>query len=185
MWITTFSCAKANRFERVGAATTADLSAALRDEKKSLTPAKKLWHQYFILPGMPIKSPAAEFDPKFAPVFAALKQAFSGCVAGLQVTGDSPVEYTLMTQGPSPFPQHKGQPMYFGQVRVGKAYVAFHLMPLYMNAKLTATISPALKKRMQGKTCFNFKAMPEAELLAELKSLAEAGAECFRAKKWA
>jgi hypothetical protein len=57
-------------------------------------------------------------------------------------------------------------------------------MPLYMNAELTATISPALKKRMQGKTCFNFKSMPEQEILAELKRLIDAGYKEFRAKKW-
>ncbi len=73
--------------------------------------------------------------------------------------------------------------MYFGSVRLGKAYVAFHLMPLYMNEELTATISPALKKRMQGKTCFNFKTMPDAVLLAELKTLTAAGYKNFREKK--
>ena len=74
--------------------------------------------------------------------------------------------------------------MYFGSVRLGKAYVAFHLMPLYMNEELTATISPALKKRMQGKSCFNFKSAPEPELVAELKRLTDEGYKSFRAKKW-
>jgi hypothetical protein len=74
--------------------------------------------------------------------------------------------------------------MYFAQVRAGKAYVAFHLMPLYMNEALTAAISPALKKRMQGKTCFNFKTAPEPELVEELKRLTDAGFKIFRENKW-
>ena len=74
--------------------------------------------------------------------------------------------------------------MYFGSVQIGKAYVAFHLMPLYMNMALTATISPALKKRMQGKTCFNFNAAPETTILAELNRLTSDGFECFRVKDW-
>jgi hypothetical protein len=41
-------------------------------------------------------------------------------------------------------------------------------MPLYMNPALTKTISPPLKKRMQGKTCFNFKADPEPDIVLEL-----------------
>jgi len=57
-------------------------------------------------------------------------------------------------------------------------------MPLYMNDALTATISPALKKRMQGKTCFNFKTAPEPEALMELKRLADAGFKSFQEKKW-
>ena len=73
--------------------------------------------------------------------------------------------------------------MYFGSVRLGKAYVSFHLMPLYMTPELTDTISPALKKRMQGKTCFNFKTDPDPEAAAELKRLTEAGIELWRREK--
>ena len=53
-----------------------------------------------------------------------------------------------------------------GGVRLGKAYVSFHLMALYMCPEMQKSITPALKKRMQGKTCFNFKTQPEPELLA-------------------
>ena len=51
----------------------------------------------------------------------------------LTVKADTAKEYTLVSKSPSPFPRHKGQSMYFGSVRLGKAYVSFHLMPLYMN----------------------------------------------------
>jgi hypothetical protein len=74
--------------------------------------------------------------------------------------------------------------MYFGSVRLGKAYVSFHLMPLYMCPKLTPLISPALKKRMQGKTCFNFKTGPDPELLADLESLTLAGLREWEGKNW-
>ena len=94
----------------------------------------------------------------------------------LAIQKDTPIEYSLLTKGPSPFPQHKGQPMWFGSVKQAKAYVSFHLMPLYMSATLKIQISPALKKRMQGKTCFNFKTIPDAELIADLKRLMEAAA---------
>jgi len=121
---------------------------------------------------------------EFQSAFVSLKAVFAPYVEHLQVLADTPTDYLLHSRIPSPFKQHKGQPMYFGSVRLGKAYVAFHLMPLYMNDELTATISPALKKRMQGKTCFNFKGVPEPEILAELKRLAEAGFSIFRAKEW-
>ena len=120
----------------------------------------------------------------FVPIFAALKQVFAKHVKRLSVKADTAIEYTLLTKTPSPFPQHKGQPMYFGSVRLGKAYVSFHLMPLYMCPELTETISPALKKRMQGKTCFNFKVEPEEELIADLAHLTEAAFEDWREKKW-
>jgi hypothetical protein len=103
-------------------------------------------------------------------VFSALKDVLARHEQRLAVSADSPTEYTVLTRSASPFPQHKGHPMYFGSVRLGKAYVSFHLMPLYMSPALTGLISPALKKRMQGKTCFNFKAGPEPQVLRELES---------------
>ena len=75
--------------------------------------------------------------------------------------------------------------MYFASVRLGKAYVSFHLMPLYMNPSLTGEISAGLRKRMQGKTCFNFKADPAPELLAELERLTAAGFQQWSEKGWA
>ena len=113
---------------------------------------------------------------EFAAIFATLKPVMAEQAGRLAVQKDTPIEYSLMTKGPSPFPQHSGQPMWFGAVKQGKAYVSIHLMPLYMSATLEKQISPALKKRMQGKTCFNFKAIPDAELIAELTRLPTAAA---------
>ena len=120
----------------------------------------------------------------FDEIFATLKQVFRRHLDRLSVQSDSATEYTLVGRKPSPFPQHKGHPMQFGSVRLGKAYVSFHLMPLYMNEALSGTISPALRKRMQGKTCFNFKTAPDAALLAELERLTAAGLKFFDDKNW-
>ena len=120
----------------------------------------------------------------FAAVFATLKPVLAKHADRLAVKADTPIEYTLVTRCASPFPQHKGQPMYFGSVRLGKAYVSFHLMPLYMCPALATRISPALKKRMQGKTCFNFKTDPEPELIAALTRLTEAAFQQWSEKKW-
>ena len=120
----------------------------------------------------------------FAAVFGLLKAALEKQARKLSVKADTAVEYSLVTKSPSPFPQHKGQPLYFGSVRLGNAYVSFHLMALYMNPTLTETISPALRKRMQGKTCFNFKSDPGPEIVAELARLTEAGLEQWRKREW-
>jgi hypothetical protein len=112
----------------------------------------------------------------FAPVFTALKPVLTRCANRLAVKADTAVEYTLVSKSPAPFPQHKGEPLYFGSIRNGKAYVSVHLMPLYMCPVLTKEISPALKKRMQGKSCFNFTTI-DGPLLAELAALTET---CFK-----
>lgn len=120
----------------------------------------------------------------FATVFAALKPVLAQYEKRTRVKADLPTEYTLVTKSASPFPQHKGEPLYFGSVRLGKAYVSFHLMPLYMCPALNQEISPALKKRMQGKTCFNFKQNPEPEVIQDLKWLTEAGFKRWGENNW-
>ena len=113
----------------------------------------------------------------FLDVFAALKPLLRRQASRLVVQKDGPREYSLVTRAASPFRQHKGQPMWFGAVKIGKAYVSYHLMPLYMNPTLTKSLSPALKKRMQGKSCFNFTTAPDETLLADLGKLTEAAVD--------
>jgi hypothetical protein len=120
----------------------------------------------------------------FAAVFSALKPVLAKYDKQLQVTVDTPNEYTVVTRSPSPFKQHKGEPLFFASVRVGKAYVSFHLMALYMCPTLNEDMSAALKKRMQGKACFNFKALPEADVSAELKRITAASIKLWGEKKW-
>ena len=75
-------------------------------------------------------------------------------------------------------PRMPGQPMWFGGVQKMKNYVSFHLMPVYSHASLAATIPPDLKKRMQGKSCFNFKAVDLA-LFEQLEVLTRAAAAVY------
>ena len=119
-----------------------------------------------------------------AEVFAKLRPVMAKQAARLAVETDTPREYTLVTKTPSPFPQHKGKPMWFGAVKIGKSYVSFHLMPLYMNAALTKTITPTLKKRMQGKSCFNFKTAPDSTTLEELERLTATAADQWAKQNW-
>lgn len=120
----------------------------------------------------------------FEAAFTALKTVLERYSKQLTVRTDTAAAYSVGGKMPSPFPQHKGQPMWFGEVRLGKAYVSFHLMPLYMNPPLQEAIPPNLKKRMQGKTCFNFKKAPDAGLLKELDQLTKAALADWDAKHW-
>jgi hypothetical protein len=117
-------------------------------------------------------------------VFSSLESLLATCAERLSVKVDMPDEYTLVTKSPSPFPQHKGHPMFFSSIRAGKAYVSLHLMPLYMCPTLSGRISPSLKRRIHGKTCFNFKAVPEPDTIAELKDLTEASLKEWASKDW-
>jgi len=111
----------------------------------------------------------------FDKVFAALKPVLTPYAARLSVKDDKPGHYYLETKTAV----YKGHPMMFAALRTGKAYVSLHLLPLYMNPKLKATISPELKKRMQGKACFNFTSVDPSHI-AELKKLTKVGFEEFK-----
>lgn len=105
-------------------------------------------------------------DRDFTAVFAALRSVMLDNAGDQLVTEDAPGSLVLRTHAVDA----KGQPGWFGTVTVKKSYVAYHLMPLYEHSALADGISPALAKRRQGKTCFNFAKLDEA-LFAELAAL--------------
>ncbi len=119
--------------------------------------------------------PKADFDV----TFKQLKEIFQPYAAKLIVVADTSSYYSLET---SHVMKNKRR-VYFGGVRRGKAYVSFHLMPVYALAELRDEISPELKKRMQGKSCFNFSA-PDDKLFKELAKLTKAGFKRFTAKEF-
>ena len=104
-----------------------------------------------------------------ADVFAALKSIFQRQAKDMLVTQDGPRGYQVSMKQ-----QFRGKPFWLGGVRWGKSYVSFHLMTVYMFPDQLAGISPELKRRMQGKSCFNFKTA-DPQLLRELEALTKAG----------
>ena len=75
--------------------------------------------------------------------------------------------------------QKNRKPLFFGAVQLKKAYVSYHLMPVYVTPELLSGLSPALKARMQGKSCFNFATL-DAALLKELAALTKAGYASYK-----
>ena len=74
----------------------------------------------------------------------------------------------------------KGQ-KFFASVQVRKNYVSYYLMPVYNYPELLDDISPELKKRMQGKSCFNFSKIEEKNM-AELDALTQKSYDKFVAE---
>ena len=106
----------------------------------------------------------------FAPTFQKLKAILEPYASKLIVVHDTDSNYYLDTK----HVMKNKHRLFFGAVRLGKAYVSFHLMPVYACVDLLSEISPELKKHMQGKSCFNFK-NPDAGLFKELARLTKAG----------
>lgn len=65
--------------------------------------------------------------------------------------------------------------------RIGKAYISRYFMSVYSDA--IRGMSPALKKRMQGKACFNFTKR-DPELFSELSHVRRQGHEGEKLAEW-
>ncbi len=113
--------------------------------------------------------------PDLSPVFAALREIMAPYARRLAVTRDDGQELYVDTR----HIQKNGKPLFFGAVQVRKSCVSFHLMPVYVQPALVAGVSPELRARMQGKSCFNFSS-PEPALFEELAALTKAGFESYR-----
>jgi hypothetical protein len=107
-------------------------------------------------------------------IFHHLKEILVPYSNGMIVVADEPDNFYLNTHHVT---QNK-KPMYFGSVNIKKNYVSFHLIPVYVFPELLQSISPELKKRMQGKSCFNFKAA-NTELFQQLNNLTQEGFEKY------
>jgi hypothetical protein len=113
--------------------------------------------------------------PDFAAVHDRLRAIILANRGGLAITRDGPAGMALEVPG------LEGKPWgYVAGTRIGKRYVSYYLMPVYASPELLATMSPELRKRMQGKACFNFTKVDEP-LFAELDALTARGIPAFRA----
>jgi len=110
----------------------------------------------------------------FTEVFEQLKSIFKPYAKKMDVSQDTDQCYMLDTR----YIMKNKQPLCFGGVRLGKNYVSFYLMSVYASPDMLKNISPELKKRMQGKSCFNFKEV-DKKLFGELKALTKDGAAKF------
>lgn len=111
----------------------------------------------------------------FSIVFERLRAILKPYEKGLVVVTDDDHDYRLDTH----FVMKNKHRVCFAMVKVGKAYVSYHLMPVYACRELLATVSDELKARMQGKACFNFTKVDE-KLFAELADLTARGLAAFQ-----
>jgi hypothetical protein len=114
-------------------------------------------------------------EADFPSLFERLKAILLPYASSLHVINDEAGKYYLETG----YSEKWKKPLFFGSAIVQKNYVSYYLMPVYMYPDLLQDITPALKKRMQGKSCFNFKQVDET-LLAELEALTRNSFACFQ-----
>lgn len=112
----------------------------------------------------------------FEAIFAELRERMIRAAPGQIVVEDSPGR--LVLHAPIPNPLKPEQRMWFGSVEIRKAYVSYHLMPVYSHRALRDQVSPELARRMQGKSCFNFR-KSDPGLMDELERLTAEGARLY------
>ncbi len=101
-----------------------------------------------------------------AAVFHKLAALLRLYASNLSVKADTDRNYYLEES------RSTGKPQMFAAVQAKTSYVSLHLSPVYVQPGLLDHISPALRRRMQGKSCFNFKRIdqvPEEEVAQLIK----------------
>ena len=114
----------------------------------------------------------------FETTFRTLRGILKPYSTRLLVQTDTPAVFTLALRDVT---DRIGRPMFFAGVRKGKAYVSYHLMSVYMRPDLLKELSPGLRKRMQGKSCFNFTSI-DPEHVKELTALTKKSVTRFNKK---
>ena len=112
----------------------------------------------------------------FADTFTALRTMLQKAGRSLLVTADTPTDFQVASKTRV---DRIGRPLFVAAVQIKKSYVSFHLMPVYAIPALLDGVSPQLRKRMQGKACFNFTTIDAAQL-KELSALTRTGIEKFK-----
>lgn len=116
------------------------------------------------------KAPTATADHAPPGLFNALRDLLLRHRDALQVVHDDADHFYANSHKADT----KGKAQFLGAVKVSGRRHAFHFMPVYDFPDLLDDISPALKKRMHGKSCFHFEA-GEPDVLAELQALVDRG----------
>ncbi len=116
-------------------------------------------------------------DNDLGNVFEALKTLMQPYAEKLIRRTDVPAKLHLDTD----YVMKNKKPLFFGAVQIKKNYVSYHLMPVYVNPELLQGMSDELRKRMHGKSCFNFKAI-DKDLFAEIGLLTKSGYDFYRSE---
>lgn len=108
--------------------------------------------------------------------FGTLREILAAHSDELVVTVDRPGDFQVA----SPTMQDRiGRPLAVAGVRTRKHYVSYFLMPVYAAPRLAQSLSPGLKRRMHGQSCFNFTTI-DPDQVKELIRLTKAGIDAFR-----
>jgi hypothetical protein len=119
--------------------------------------------------------PKPTSPPAFVETFASLRSVLQRHGKRLLTMVDTANDFQLASPTMT---DRSGRPLFFAAVQIKKSYVSYHLMPIYMNPTLMTSVTPELKKRMQGKACFNFNSIDAAQL-KDLSALTKTAVDGF------
>lgn len=112
------------------------------------------------------------------PVYDALVKIMKKHEKNFKVSTDHKSNYSLT----GPLSEKFKKELWYGGVQIKKNYVSYHLMPVYMYSDLVKEIPDSLIKRMQGKSCFNFKEV-DKNLFNQLAELTDKSYKTFMKRR--
>jgi hypothetical protein len=125
------------------------------------------------------KKPASRRAEDFLETFDQLRSILKKYEPQLTLKVDKPDNYYL----DAAYSEKWKKVLFFASVQIRKNYVSYYFMPIYMCDELQAAIPDGLKKRMQGKACFNFTRI-EPSQARELAQLTRKGFDKWKKLGW-
>jgi hypothetical protein len=97
----------------------------------------------------------------------------------LEIIKDAEGDYSLNAG----YSEQYKKVIWFGGVKKMKNYVSYHLIAVYACPQICKELSPELRRRLHGRSCFNFTELNDS-ILNELSSVTARSVEAFRKAKW-
>jgi hypothetical protein len=118
-------------------------------------------------------------QPDLTAIFEQLRLVMQKHAGDLEVIKDVTGDYSLNGD----YSEQYKKVIWFGGVKKMKNYVSYHLIAVYAFPQLGKELSPELRRRMHGKSCFNFTQLDDATV-EELSSVTARSVDAFRKARW-
>ncbi len=116
-------------------------------------------------------------------VYEQLKEMLSSLVPPLAVLKDVPGDFQITATKHVVIDKRKMAGVWFAGLKMNKAAVTLHFLPVYGDPKLSEKLPPAFMQTLKGKACFHFaKISPELEV--DVKEALEIGLAAYKSRDW-
>ena len=123
-------------------------------------------------------------QPELLPIYDEIKKLLMPYEKGnMKLRGGADGNVGLINEMAVVIDGRKKDEIWFAYALIQKGYVGFYYMPIYMQEKVRAQISPELMKCLKGKACFHIKKF-DPVIFEKIKEALAIGYKNFKEQGW-